>query len=48
MARGHRHAVKADVMKHSRQAGFTLLEVLLAAMLMGWPGATAMQLRPTS
>ncbi|MFM4703064.1 prepilin-type N-terminal cleavage/methylation domain-containing protein [Aeromonas bivalvium] len=31
-----------------RQAGFTLLEVLLVAMLMGWPGATVMQLRPTS
>ncbi|MGL6465921.1 prepilin-type N-terminal cleavage/methylation domain-containing protein [Aeromonas hydrophila] len=28
-----------------RQAGFTLLEVLLAAMLMGRLEATAMQLR---
>ncbi|MGL6473648.1 type II secretion system protein [Aeromonas hydrophila] len=28
-----------------RQVGFTLLEVLLVAMLMGRLGATAMQLR---
>ncbi|WP_268843972.1 type II secretion system protein [Aeromonas australiensis] len=32
-------------MKQSRQAGFTLLEVLLVAMLMGQLEATAMQLR---
>ncbi|TNI50294.1 type II secretion system protein [Aeromonas veronii] len=31
-----------------RQAGFTLLEVLLVAMLMGRLEATAMQLRLTS
>ncbi|MGL5524856.1 MAG: prepilin-type N-terminal cleavage/methylation domain-containing protein [Aeromonas veronii] len=32
-------------MKQRRQAGFTLLEVLLVAMLMGRLEATAMQLR---